>query len=68
MFNQDRYERTDPAGIEQAVLLVHHVLNAFPGQRGKPCRKPVHHVSQCPQLLAYSHRESVRVPTNAVKT
>lgn len=68
MFNQDRYERADPACIQQAVLLLHHILDAFAGQCGKPCRKPVHHVSQCPQLFAYSHRESVRVPKKPVKT
>lgn len=68
VFNQDRYERPDPARVQETVFLLNYVLDVFPGQGRKLRGKPVHHVAQRPQLFAYSHRESVWVPTNRVKT
>lgn len=68
MLHQDRNERPDPAPVEEAVFLLHHVLDVFPGQGGELRRKSVHYLTQRPQLFAYSHRESVWVPANPVKT
>lgn len=68
MLNQDRYERPDPARVQEAVFLLHYILNVLPGQGGKLRREPVHHIAQSPQLFAYSHWGSVRDPANPVKT
>lgn len=67
VLDQHRYERTHPARIQEAVFLLDHVFYVFPGQAGKLCRKPVHHITQRPQLFAYSHRESVWDRANPVK-
>jgi len=68
MFHQDRYERADPARIQEAVFLLYHGFDVLPGQGGKLRRKPVHHVAQRPQLFAYSHRRSIGDEGDTVKT
>ena len=68
MLHQDRHEGADPARIQEAVFLLHHIFDVLPGQRWKLHGKPVHHVAKRPQLFAYSHRESVGDPANPVKT
>ena len=68
MFHQHRYERTDPPGVQQPVLLLDNILDVFPGNPRKPGSQTVHDFGQRPQFFTYTHRKSVGSPASPVKT